>query len=89
LEDSLKERLSLAQTDLNLFLLVMLIGRQPQGTPVIGSNRFEPVSFSTAEWKIQSQKMPVLAGIYLGLFPNSNSDWLLVCRKKGLSLPVF
>jgi hypothetical protein len=45
---SLKERLSLAQTDLKLFPLVMMIGRQPQGTPVIGSNRFEPVSVSNA-----------------------------------------
>jgi hypothetical protein len=49
LEDSLKERLSLAQTDLNLFPLVMLIGRQSQGMPVIGSNRFEPVSVSNAD----------------------------------------
>jgi cation diffusion facilitator CzcD-associated flavoprotein CzcO len=46
----LKECLSLAQTDLNMFPLVMLIGRQSQGTPVIGSNRFEPVSFSYADW---------------------------------------
>jgi hypothetical protein len=46
---SLKERLSVAQTDLNLFPSVMLVGRQPQGTPVIGSNRFETVSFSNAD----------------------------------------